>query len=283
MPPYLKPLAKLTKEQMKAVLERIVANRNTPKLAPKTGGMDPTMARRMLDMPMQKENVYGQLLDRANPDKPITKTMPIKEAMSAYMEDPMRYGQLPVGPPAKHVYAEPPTGGMEFGNLGDLSRGIATERMKFANPVPASVRGNQARITQELTGADEQALQRQRLMTPNTQRSELPKHVKIPEQQMGDVIGLAVRLEDLWQAMGGGRSASANMWKMYLSGSNQKGKVKTAKDYFIASAVRNHNDPEMMAKHYPREKKLLDNMKAVYREQTGMDLDTGANIEPGGM
>lgn len=283
MPAYLKPLTKLTKEQMRSVLERIVANRNTPKLAPKTGGMDPEMARKMLDYPVSKENVYGQLLDRANPDRPITKTMPINDAMQAYMGDPGRYGQLPVGPPAKHVYAEPQMPGMEFGNLGDLGRGIAVERMKFANPVPASVRSNKASITRELTGANDPRVDTERLMTPNTQRAAAPKHVKIPEQQMGDVLGLAVRLEDLWSAMGGGKSASANMWKMYLSGSNQKGKVKTAKDYFIASAVRNHNDPEMMAKYYPREKRLLDNMKAVYKEQTGIDLDTGASIEAGGM
>jgi hypothetical protein len=95
---------------------------------------------------------------------------------------------------------------------------------------------------------------------------------------IGESLTLAARLEDMWRAMdggAGGRSGTAKMWKMYLDGSNIRGKVKTGKDYFISSVLRDMKDPKMMTKMYPREKKLIDRMKASYKEVTGIDLDAG--------
>lgn len=267
MPNYLKPITKATPEQMRAILERIVARKSGTRLVPDTGGMNPVAAREMLQHEPPVERTYGQLLDKGNPDKPITRTLPIDEAMNTYMNNPDRYGTLPVGPSAKHVYATDPGGLYDSSRLGE---GIAMERMKFQNPVPSSVRSNQASITRELLGQNVPA-------PPTMEPQGVVKSAvkKLPESEIGNVLGMAARLEDLWRSMGGGRSGVANMWKQYLLGSSEKNKIKNAKDYFIASAIRNHNDPAMMAKRYPREKRLLDNMKSVYRENMGIDLDTG--------
>lgn len=264
MPNYLKPVVKYTPEQMKSVLARIIARRGTPKLAPTEGGMNPAAARGMLDMPMAKENTYGQLMDRMDPQNPVTKTMPINEAMLTYMTDPERYSRLPVGPPAKHVFPGPPN---PAGDASSLGGSIASERMKFQDPLPPMIGRNQGVI--------------KKTIMPQVGKME-PKP-KLAPSSVGDVLNLATRYEDLWKVVGmvnNRNSAVANLWKMYLQGSNQKGNVKNAKDYFIASAVRNHNNPQMMAKQFPREKRLLDKMKEVYKEKVGVDLDTGVPVKP---
>jgi hypothetical protein len=272
MPNYLKPVAKATPEQLKAILERIVTRRSTPKLTPPKGGMDPMWAKGMLDLPAP-EKAYGQLLDRSIAGKEIPTTMPIDEAMQAYLGNPERWGQVPVGPPAKHVYAsqDPSTA------AGSLGAGIASERMVFRNPIPGNVAGNRASITRELLGQNN-PMGEVGAFEAKVKRAAEGKP-RLPESTVGDVLSLSVRLEDLWQTMGGGRSGIGNMWKMYLEGSNFRGRVKSAKDYFIASAVRYHNDPVKMGKQYPREKKLLDNMNQAYKEKMGVDLTTGLPVK----
>lgn len=277
MPNYLKPITKVAPEQMKAILERIVARRSAPKLTAK-GGMDPQMARMMADQDPVREKVYGQLLAK-NQDAPELSqrmTLPIEEAMNKYMADPDKYSRIPVGPPAKHVYPTAPHGPEDATAMG---RGIAMERMKFQDPVPPEISRNVQSMRRELTGANDPMLQQkqamEKLMNPGMANT-MKKTQEIGN--IGDVLGMAARLEDLWKALGGGRGGIAGVWKQYLQGSNQKGKVMNAKDYFIASAIRNHNDPAMMAKMYPREKKLLDNMKQIYKDQVGVDLDTGLPI-----
>lgn len=272
MPNYLKPVIKATPEQMKAILERIVSRRSTPKLTPKAGGMDPRVMQGAIESTPQNENVYGQLLDRANPDRPITKTMPINDAMNSYMNDPERYSALPVGPPARHAFTTPPSN-----NPYDMSMGIANERMTFKSPVPGGIRNTQASIINELARSAAPK-EMPGVVAPQGARNTIK--TAIAKSSIGEVTALAARLEDLWKSMdgGGGRSGIGKMWKMYLEGSNMRGKVKNAKDYFIASAVRAHNDPIGMAKQFPREKKLLDNMKVGYSQKVGIDLDTGLPI-----
>ena len=288
MPNYIKPVERLTQEQIKAMLERIITRKApskppVPKMSgePKIPGMDPSMARASLGQPAPVTKEYGQLLDTMNSDKPITRTLPIDDAMQQYIGDPMRFKALPVGPPAEHAYPITRVRGavpQEMRDPADMGMGIARERMVFKNPLPQNMRRTQGVINDELLGGNvprgpaeqfEQMIKRKEQGVP-----------KIEGEQVGSILALTGRLEDLWQANGGARSGMGGLWKAYWQGSNLKDKIKNPKDYFVTLAVRYHNNPETFGTIAPREKNLLDKMKTAYREKLGIDLDTGKPVSP---
>ncbi len=255
---------------MEAMLERIAKRKAASKLPPKSS-MNPQAALDMLNKEPTQENIYGQLRDISNPEVPVTRTLPIKEAMNTYMKNPESYTPLPPGPPVlRHIYPTTPGGPMDASALGE---GIANERMIFQHPVPSNIRSVQSSINKELLGGNE----------PLGNVGEFEKRIvekevgkpRAPEGSIGDVLTMSSKLEDIWQATGGGRSTFGSLWRQYLNGSNLKGKIKTPKDYFIASAIKEHNSPSWFAKQYPREKKLLDTMRSVYKERIGVDFTTG--------
>jgi hypothetical protein len=285
MPNYLKPLTTASSAQMRAMLERIISKRKPVAKVPEPspampGAPPPTMeksaAERILGSGLPfKENEYGRLIDNAIPDKPVPQTLPIQEAMNTYMTNPERYSPAPMGNPVKHVY--PGGVGSDSGSLG---ASIAAERMVFKNPVPPGIRANQASVQRELTGQNINRGKVGEFEAMVKQKAEGNPKYAMP---IGEQLALAARLEDMWRAMdggSGGRSGAAKLWKAYLDSSNGRDKVRTGKDYFIACALRDQKDPKMMARHYPREKRLLDQMKKSYKEVTGTDLDSGVPAFP---
>ncbi len=248
MNPFIKPWKKLTDPQAAAMMARIIARRQTPKLVPPAaaGAIPREAAMGALGQAPTSVREYGQLRDL---DLPQTgpRTYPIEEAMKTYMGNPGRFEPVGGGaPPAQHIY---PTGGGPEVPGG----GIANEIMKFRQVRPPGSIGVENAIKQTVPE-----------MAPTT---------KTPEAvDKSDLIQLSIMLDDVWQIMGGHRSTSGKLWDQLRLSSRTRTKPASAKDYFVTSAMNNSINSQGYSQRYPRESKLLNQIYDIYLEKTGVDL-----------
>jgi hypothetical protein len=281
---YGRPIVKLTTEQMKALLERVIQRRTPKKPAefPGAAGMGAVSAtergapeaamKQMLNYPPMQTREYGQLRDMTKETsagmQPLT--LPIDEAMRTYMENPGRYSPVRTyNPPAKHVFATQP-GGAEDAS-GALGLGIASETMKMRPVVPPGLESTSRAIQQEVSGANQMGpvATFERMLK---QKAGQVEKKPFSSEDLASLTKDAAVMHEVWMNMGGGKSSTGTMWANYLKGSNLRNKIHTAKDYFLSSVVRYNNDPKKFAGWFPREKKLLDKMYDDYAEKTGISL-----------
>jgi hypothetical protein len=278
MPKYLEPLTKLTKEQWKAVVRRLMD---------KEGRLTESLANRIMKTEPPVEAAMGRL-EQAVPTgsvgqqispgrflgetRPFIENLPIEEARARYFAAPEKYR-------APSLYGEPSAKVLEqFGpgpETGAFARDIAYTRQKFQPIIPSSTRSAASLLRGE---AEEEVtstgLQRFGL-TEEDVRPEMPikqflksRGVSIKEEAPAivEVLQTALLADTLWKSFGGGRSAEGHLWEAYRSSSNLKHKFATRRDYFISSFSRWRQDPGQFAKKYPREAKLLKKLWNVFQE-----------------
>lgn len=273
----MKPIVKLTEQQVKSLIERIVSRRvaaakpkvplqgEIPPEQFKWPAMEADRAREQLRMPSTSERAYGSLIDLEHP-RQRRLNLPIEEAMSTFSQNPGRFKPSMPGGAAKHIFPTEPGGPDDALKMGE---GIANQRIVFRNPDPTS--GIRRVMQKEI----EPPMVEPPVRQPSSQVMESHAIKKQGPEQMKEVMGFALALEDLWTSIGGGRSGMGVMWKDLWKGSALKDKLSNAKDYYVAMAMQYKNHPETMIKMRPRERKLLDRMFESYKGETGVDILKG--------
>lgn len=278
--PFIKPIVRLSEAQIRSLLERIISRGQA---ATAKRGIPESIARQMLESKPPNERIYSQLIDVSEPQAERTRTYPIEEALRTYMEAPDKYRVARTAPPIKHMYPVEPdspmdvtsnmlgTGGPE--DVAGLGQGIAYELMKFRNPLPSNVMPIKKAIVNEMKGVPEMPeMGPVETYAKALEQKFAPPEPKLEGENLKSVMQLSLALEDLWSTTGGGRSMTGTLWKKYLEASRWKNKIKSARDYYVSSAIRFNEDPDKFRKLFPREANVLDRMYDDYLEQTGVDL-----------
>lgn len=271
MPPF-----KPSQAQLKALLERIVTRRQSARMTPQTEqmgqGMNPSWVDALIGTQPAQSQEYGRLIDRTAVREgvpPTPMTMPIQQAREMFFGNPERYKEVTGTPSAKWMRPAVPNSAEDV--TAPMAGGIAFERMKFPPIVPSSVRstarsmGNAPDMMAEAAmpeGAQGMAGAMEALMRPKA----MPKEA----QSLSEHMSTALMMDDLWKSTGGLRSSVGMRWKDLWQASRLKGKVSSAKDYFLSSAIRFKEDPARFAKSFPREAKLLESIGEAYKAETGI-------------
>jgi len=259
----IKPLIKLSKEQWKVLLERVMAKEG--KLTTRAAG---AVMGRPFEPPVEKE--VGALFR----DVPMgggeatrqVERLPIGEARAKYMANPEQYVTPSMGAPSIKEMRTVPSGSPE-----ELAGGLAYEKIKQTPILPPASGRTSRVIRDEIRSQDLEQKVRSLGINPEDIRPGVKMETVLEEQgikssQVGivppaaELAANAVLADELWKNMGGGRSMGARVWEMYRSSSRQKSHIHEARDYFISSFVRWKQDPSKFNKAYPREGKVLNQL-----------------------
>jgi len=278
MPKYLEPLTKLTKEQWKAIIRRLMD---------KEGRLTESLANRIMKTEPPVEQAMGRLEQviptggvgrQVSPGRFLGETtsrienLPIEEARARYFASPESYR-------APGLFGEPSAKVLEQfkpgPETGAFARDLAYTRQKFQPIIPPSTRSAAGVLRGE---AEEEAVStglRRFGLTAEDVRPEMPikqflrsRGVSVREEApaIAEVLQTAMLADSLWKSFGGGRSAEGHLWEAYRSSSNLKHKFAASRDYFISSFSRWRQDPGQFAKKYPREAKLLKKIWDAFQE-----------------
>lgn len=270
----VEPLVKLSKEQWKAYVARMLAEGGR-----KEWKITPEVASRMFkrfEPPVEKE--VGTLFTKGPEGLPKSaERLPIEQARAKYFENPEEYlTPTTYAPPMKEV-AKVPVGSPE-----ELAAGVAYNRVKSVPIIPPSIGKAQRTIQGELQ--DQAMVQQLRNVgvsledirpgvTPRQALAE--KGIRPTEAAMPPIveqIQVALIADRIWKDMGGARSMGGKLWEMYRESSRQAPHIKTGRDYFISCLIRWQQDPVKFAKAHPREANLIKNIQDSPAVKESFDL-----------
>lgn len=257
----IKPLIKLSKEQWKVLMERMMSKEG--KLTTKGAG---AIMGRPFEPPVERE--VGALYQRMGEGEGLSaERLPIAEARAKYAANPEEYVMPSMGAPSVKEMRTVPSGSPE-----ELASGLAYEHIKQSPILPPASGRTSKVIRDELK---DQALI-QKLKSIGIDPEDIRPGVKLETvlEEHGIKPGQIETLppaamlasyghmaDQAWKDMGGGRSMGARVWEMYRSSSRQSSHIKDARDYFVSSVVRWKQDPVKFAKSYPREAKVLQQLE----------------------
>ena len=291
---YIKPLTKLSKEQWKALLARIVEKGKAPlgkKFPPYSeqlateGKLNLSGADYLLkhfEPPIQK-NLGTLAKDIPLGSGEVRRTferLPIEEARARYLANPGEYvsPSSSGGTSIKEILQGLPPGSPE-----ELAAGIGYKRVNLQPILTPGMRQAQGVMSKIVRGEDI----RRKLGTLGVSLKDIAPGVK-PEQFLAEkglstksppideLIQLAAKAEDIWKSnmgVGGGRSVGAHLWERFRQ--SQVGGIqqayKNGKEYFLASYLKWSRDPSKYAKSHPREARLLEQYEKVYTPKGGIE------------
>lgn len=238
----IKPVLKLTKEQGKALIERLMA---------KEGKLTPKVANELLKYEPPVERSMGIL----HKDLPIgvgestrkSEILPLGEARAKYFADPEAYSNPSMGAPSAKVLRK-----VEPGSPEELASGLAYERNKFSPIVPYTVK--------QASKVSKQTIKDMVIENP-----KMTKDVALPPAQ--EMLSHAVIADNMWKLMtgrAGSRSMAAKVWENLNQASRLKSQGWSTRDYFINSYTRFKRDPKKFVKTFPREARILDQMEREF-------------------
>jgi len=245
--PSVKPLIRLSKAQMRRVIQRIMEKegRLTPKAVSKIMRYEPPVEREVstLRRIIPETPMPGAAPEEVMPMSRVeTMRLPTEEARQMYMEAPEQFLKpTGAGPPMVRLRQVPP------GSPEEFAAGIAYERIKevpvLERPLPA------------IKSAPQTIAPAAQPVTP-------------PAAPLAAEEALKARATELWQQIGGGRSAVGKLFKHYLNA--QRAAIKktfpTASDYFTHCYMRFKIDPKQFKRAYPREAKVLEHIAKTFED-----------------
>jgi hypothetical protein len=270
---FVKPITKLTKEQWKVIVQRMMAR----------GEKNPDLMRTVADEfhggKMGNPADVADSIERVGALHSFTpagqtkvERYPIAEARAKYFAEPERYEPQGYGPPADIVEAPAvapsfplPAGGAE----PDMATQIAMKRVQQVPIIPPGVSSARSIAKKEMVDLNPDVIPPQ--VTPKTALEEagVDTGKEVAEPAIGKITQIGLIADQLWREMGGMKSTAGQMWEMYRKASRQAPHIKTGRDYFIRSFVRFHEDPAKFKKSYPREAKILKRVWKEYLESVG--------------
>ena len=259
----IKPLVKLTKEQLKELLKRVFEKEARPLTAKTGGGL-------MSEVEPPVEQEMGTLFkDLPELGGYRREQLPIGEARARYFAAPEEYMTPTLEGPSAKVLSQRPTQGM---SPEELAEAISYERWKFKPIIPPSTQRSMGAIMRGETIAGEEALLGRAGISFEDIRpgvkvrqvlAEKGLPTKVSKPPVEEVIKVAGAADALWKAMGGARSAEGKRWNQLLK--NTTGVIKqhftTGRDYFISSFYRWKKDPMKFSKSHPREARMFESMR----------------------
>lgn len=259
----IKPIIKLTKQQWKGLMERVLERPGAIEKTP-FNQMTKTQQSLVFRREPPAEAMYGRLRDaeskRAAEEavrvgaptvKLRGKTLPLEEARAAYLAEPEKYIPMKAGPPAKRLKIS----GVEPGAPEEIYPGLGFETMKFGSVVAPPVE----KAIKEEAGA---ALG--------------PAAAQAKAAYEGDVI---------WKTVvrgPGPRSMASDVWKRLFEGSRYKRKYSNPREYFIAQYMRWKEAPNTFKKNYPRENNFINSFYPHIKDVIEKGITPGkAGVAPG--
>lgn len=258
----IKPLIKLSKEQWKVLLERIMQKEG--RLTKRAAG---AVMSRPFEPPVEQEvgALFRDVPMGAGETTRQVERLPIAEARAKYLQTPEQYVAPSMSAPEAKVMSRVPSGSPE-----ELAAGIAYERVKQV-PVVPQVSGTARTMQREIESQELEGAVRRLGVDPEDIRPGVKPQTIIEEMgrkpsemitvpPAAELASDAMVADQLWKSMGGGRSLGSKVWEMFRSSSRQKSHINTSRDYFISSFVRWKQAPKHFTRSYPREAKVLNQL-----------------------
>jgi len=256
----VKPLIKLSKEQYKVLLERLI--RKAGKFTYKAAG---AVMNRPFEPPVTRE--VGTLYKRMAEGEGLTaEQLPIEEARAKFAAAPPQtyVGETWGAPEAKVMSTVAP------GSPEELAAGLAYERVKQV-PIVRPVSRTARVMQRDIEATELEAAIRRLGINPEDVRPGVKLQTIIEEQgrKPRDMITVPPAAElasdakiadRLWKNMGGTKSVSAKVWDIFRSTQRREEHIRTTRDYFISSFVRWRQAPRKFANTHPNEARVLDQL-----------------------
>jgi len=264
----IKPLIKLSKEQWKVLLERIMQKEG--KFTAKGAG---AVMGRPFEPPVTKEvgALYKDVPIGAGEVTRTVERLPIEEARAKYMQAPEQYVTPRMWAPSAKVMR--PAAGPEE----ELAAGLAYERVKEVPLLPPISRTARTMQKEIASKEMESALKRVGLTKEDIRpgvKPELvleekginPKNV-ITVPPVEELTTAAAIADEMWRNMGGGRGIGAKVWQLFKDTQRRPEEhIKTARDYFISCFVKWRQGPRAFANTHPKEARVLNQLWREFEE-----------------
>ena len=260
-PPTVKPKVKLSKKQWDALMERVVlrkskvgqamplySEKGLPKAAmPEAGGV--------LGTAPTKERLFGRLNEPKFQGSEFTHNVPqdypLGEAMMRF-----RKSEGALTAPSSHI---PPA------DVLSMKGGTPSYERRIFKNVAQPVKRAESAVADV---APEVSPKLGRPAVEKVSQAEISAG-KIASKPSDELINEALLLDKMWQTMGGGRTYTGRMWKLYKETARGRFKTADTRDYFIRQGLRWRDNPEAYAKLHPREAKSLQSIWDNFMQEYG--------------
>ena len=269
--PLIEAATKVTKEQWRNILRRIMKKEGSSQLTPKAAEQifaagEPPIERTLGTLYAPHSNPS---LAEEGVRQPLH--MPIEEARQKYFQNPEGFTPGGARPPVKEISQVAP------GSSEDLAYGISYARNKFLPVVPPSVARGASTIQRgEVADLAEQRLAGQGLsqedirVSPQQflkQQGEKGQEVQ-GLQDLKSILKNANIADQIWREMNMENRAAGKLWGKMLNEQRTgvKNTFKSGKDWFVASFNKYQLNKAEFAKKHPKEASMIEKIQKLYEE-----------------
>jgi len=248
--PLVKPLFKLSKTQVKRLLERSFSRKE---IAKTVEGAHPQQLfnPEMMAKPTQpigegimkfqppSERTFGRLYNKNVPEGGLPKAQdyPYPEAYLRLMKDKgssLKAAEESI-PPTDALFKTRP------GSPQELAGGFGYERRTFKGVGPSA-----ERVGKALKPIEEAASE------------------TVPTNE---VLQGGLLMDVMWKNLiRGKRTMAGRSWEELRQASNMRNKIPDAREYFIRCGLKYMEDPAKLAKYAPREARLIEHLLSEYKQ-----------------
>lgn len=273
---YVRPLLKLTAEQVVEILKRAFQKKGTSEAAKLEAAQ---WLLREVEPPARQ--VMARVWEKAE-TIPKLRYLPPEEALELVTKQPERYRSAWLPTEWKEVAM--PTG-QASPTPEELAKEIAYRQVRltplFSRGEKTGLRTRKELLEEEVARyyglAPEEAPTRAKLLeeiatkeqfTPMPIAATERLEKKIPTIE--ETVRLAGLAEYLWKEAGGKRGLTGKLFERYKNSSPGRFRGLDTRDYFVSSFVRYATKPEEFRRRFPREAKIFDGLL----ESIGKEVET---------